>query len=117
MVIQIMYLTLVVEESLPSSIFVPLMNGIFAKLPRANTREGRSGYNPPGPSIVGSNANCSGDLPSALRRPVKISLELACWRQSKVWPEVALDAHEATPVTKFSQSISRRAARKLSELA
>jgi hypothetical protein len=50
----------------------------------------------------------------ATRSPVRISLELAFLKQSKV---LLLLAHEATAPTKFVQSFSRRAALNVNEVA
>lgn len=96
----------------PSSWFVPAMKGRRAKRPVLKSFEGISGKRPQGPSIVGSNPNNSGASASDWLRPIKISDVFAALKQSKVLLVAANDAHEATPETKFFQSISRRDARK-----
>jgi len=92
----------------PSSKFVPAIKGRRAKCPALISFEAISGKRPPGPSIVGSNANNSGASASDFSRPTKISDVFAFLKQSKVFPVVANDEHEETPETKFCQSISRR---------
>ena len=91
----------------PSSKFVPAMKGRRAKCPALMSFEGISGKRPPGPSIVGSNPKNSGASTIDCLRPLKISDVFASLKQSKVFLVVANDAHEATPETKFCQSISR----------
>ena len=86
------------------------MKGRRAKRPSLISFEGISGKRPLGPSIVGSNANNSGASAIDRLRPLKISDVFASLKQSKVLLVAANDAHEATPETKFFQSISRRAA-------
>jgi hypothetical protein len=94
----------------PSSKFVPAMKGRRAKCPDLMIFEGISGKRlpEPPPSIVGSNPNNSGASKIAWLRPVKISDVFAFLKQSKVFPVLANDAQEATPETKFCQSISLR---------
>jgi hypothetical protein len=53
----------------------------------------------------------------AARSPARMSLEPAFCKQSKVLLLHAVFAHEATPPTKFVQSLSRRAALKVEALA
>jgi hypothetical protein len=84
------------------------MNGTRANLPCENNLDGTSGYNPPGPSIVGKKGNCSGDFVTAFIIPEYISISPAFRKQSKVSPEVAAEAQDATPATKFSQLPSLR---------
>ena len=94
----------------PSSKFVPAMKGRRAKCPELMNVEATSGKIPPGASIVGSNPKNSGASAFAWLTPLKISDVFAFLKQSKVFGVLANDAHEATPETKFCQSISRRAA-------
>jgi hypothetical protein len=94
----------------PSSKFVPAMKGRRAKCPALMSSEAIFGKTPPGPSIVGSNPYNSGASTIDCVTPLKISDVFASLKQSKVFPVLANDAHEAIPETKFCQSISRRAA-------
>lgn len=76
-----------------------------------------SGYSPSGPSSVGSKGKSSCDNASEVSNPWSISLVSAALRQAKVSPEVARSAHDGTPPTKFCQSISRRSALNVSDVA
>ncbi len=101
----------------PSSWFVPAMNGNRAKCPRWNKADGNCGIRPPGPSRTGSQGNCSTVSAIAAESPANISVVFALRKQLKVDPDVAVEAQDETPLTKFCQSVSPRSAVNYAEVA
>jgi hypothetical protein len=63
--------------ALPSSRFVPAMNGSRANFPSAQSLEGKSGIRPEAPSSVGIQGNNSPALAVAILEAVRSVLEFA----------------------------------------
>jgi hypothetical protein len=82
--------------SLPSSKFVPAINGSFEKVPLLKSLDGKSGIIPPGPSITGVKGNPG---PRASTAAANISSAVADRRQLNVLLLVAL-RHDDTFETK-----------------
>jgi hypothetical protein len=84
------------------------MNGNRANSPRLNKTDGKSGMSPAGPSTTGSHGNASVAPAAAAEMPANISVEFVLRRHPNVDPDVAVDAQDATPLTKMCQLPSRR---------
>ena len=93
------------------------MNGIFAKIPFSKSKDGSSGMNPPGPSMVGSHGNSSGASAREMSKPSKISDVLTDCKHPKVLSVLARFSQPGTLATKLSQSNWRREALKVSDVA
>ena len=91
----------------PSSRFVPAMNGIFANLPAARRREGRSGMTPSGPSMTGGKRNWPGISWSALCHAARTSSRLAFCAHGTDVPAASESAHPGRFAANVSHAGSR----------